>query len=263
MLAAAQLGQRIKVRVTFTDGGGTQETLTSLARGAVVAAGTANQEPTGLPTISGTVREHQTLTANTDGIADADGLTRVGYSYEWLVDDTAVSEGGTGRAYTVTASDVGKRIKVRVTFTDDRGHVETLTSAETATVPAQPNDGDVWLNVPQGRLFMYRERRVGHGLPMTVWTVWTECPEKDWHRWCAVSWVARGAGSSLFDGSGHTSRGPSRSSSIMWSVRARRAVWENAHLAIRRTYPCGHSQDVAIGCTDETVSDRPLRLLDA
>ena len=192
-LAAAQLGQRIKVRVTFTDGGGTQETVTSLATGAVVAAGTANQEPTGLPIISGTVKVDQTLTANTDGIADADGLTRVGYSYEWLVDDTAVSRGA-GKAYTVTESDVGKRIKVRVTFTDDRGYVEILTSAETATVPAQASDGDVRLD-RQGRLFMYWNG--AWGTVCNKRSATRKPRKKDWHRWCAVSWGARGARSSL------------------------------------------------------------------
>ena len=39
---------------------------------------------TGKPTISGTAQVGQTLTANTSGISDEDGLTNVTYSYQWL-----------------------------------------------------------------------------------------------------------------------------------------------------------------------------------
>ena len=253
VLAAGQLGQRIKVRVTFTDGGGTQETLTSLATSAVVAAGTANQEPTGLPTISGTVREHQTLTANTDGIADADGLTGVGYSYEWLANDTAVSR-GVGRAYTVTASDVGKRIKVRVTFTDDRGHVETLTSAETATVPAQPNDGDVWLNVPQGRLFMYRNGAWG-----TVCKSGLSGMPGERLAQVVCRQLGRTGGRLLpRTALGHFT-GPEQvlfDNVVCTGTESR--VGE-CTFSYSTNLSCGHSQDVAIGCTDETA-ERPSSL---
>ena len=57
-------------------------------------------------------------------------MTNVSYSYQWLADDTAI-EGATSSTYTPQASDNGKVIKVRVTFTDDAGHEETLTSAAT------------------------------------------------------------------------------------------------------------------------------------
>ena len=120
-LAAAQQGKRISVRVTFEDDGGTTETLTSPATGKVLAAATANQNPTGRPTISGTVRVGQTLSTNTAGIADADGLTRPRYVYQWLADDAVIS-GQTAKEYTVTSSDAGKRLKVRVNFTDDGGY---------------------------------------------------------------------------------------------------------------------------------------------
>ena len=38
------------------------------------------------------------------------------------------------------AADVGKKVKVQVSFTDDRGHVETVTSDATATVTGNDND---------------------------------------------------------------------------------------------------------------------------
>ena len=69
----------------------------------------------------------ETLTANTSGIADADGLGNVQYEYEWLADDAEIA-GATGLTYTLTDSEESKAITVRVSFTDDAGNGETLTS---------------------------------------------------------------------------------------------------------------------------------------
>ncbi|MCY4583527.1 MAG: cadherin-like beta sandwich domain-containing protein [Chloroflexi bacterium] len=92
-----------------------------------------NNAATGAPTISGTAQVGQTLTASTSDISDTDGLTNVSYSYQWLADDTEI-DGATSSTYTVQSSDNGKVIKVLVTFTDDEGADESLTSAGTATV---------------------------------------------------------------------------------------------------------------------------------
>ena len=73
------------------------------------------------------------MTASTSGITDADGLTNVTYNYQWLADDTAI-DGATSSTYTLQASDNGKVIKVRVTFTDDAGYGESLTSEGTSAV---------------------------------------------------------------------------------------------------------------------------------
>ena len=85
------------------------------------------------PIISGTAQVGQTLTASTSGISDPDGLTNTTYSYQWLADDTEI-DGATSSTYTVQTSDNGKVIKVRVTFTDDAGNDESLTSAGTSAV---------------------------------------------------------------------------------------------------------------------------------
>ena len=97
------------------------------------ATATPNSPATGAPTISGTAQVGQTLTASTSGIADADGLTNVSYSYQWLADDTEIG-GATSSTYTLQSSDSGKAIKVRVTFTDDADNEESLTSAATNSV---------------------------------------------------------------------------------------------------------------------------------
>ena len=126
-------GKSVKVRVSFTDDEGNDESLTSANTATVEAR--ANSPATGLPTISGTAQVGETLTANTSGVADVDGLSNVQYEYRWLANDSGIS-GATNATYTLVAADEGQVIKVRVSFTDDAGNNETLTSAGTAAVAA-------------------------------------------------------------------------------------------------------------------------------
>ena len=90
-----------------------------------------NRAPTGLPEISGTPRVDEVLTVSVAGIADADGTDDATFEYRWLADD-GVTEveiaQATGTTFTPTAAEVGKTIRVRVTFTDDRGTREELVS---------------------------------------------------------------------------------------------------------------------------------------
>ena len=92
-----------------------------------------NTEPAGSPTIDGTPEVGETLTASVDGIEDGDGLDNATFAYRWLADDAAI-DGGSGTTYEVGPEDVGKALKVRVTFTDDKGTAETLVSAATEAV---------------------------------------------------------------------------------------------------------------------------------
>ena len=135
-LTASEQGQTIQVQVTFTDDANNEETLTSQATVAVAAA--PNRDATGAPTIGGTPQVGETLTADTAGITDADGLTNVSYEYQWSTGGTDIP-GATGASFTLTASEEGKTIQVQVTFTDDTDHDESLTSAATETVLARPN----------------------------------------------------------------------------------------------------------------------------
>ena len=110
-----------------------QEVRVSLVLGSFPAEGAV--------AISGTAQVGSTLTADPSGITDTDGLTTPTYTYQWLrVDADGVSNettiGANAATYTLVAADVGKKIKVQVSFTDDRGHIETVTSD--ATVVAAP-----------------------------------------------------------------------------------------------------------------------------
>ena len=139
-LTDEDVGKSIKVKVYFTDDADNKDTLTSAATAAVAAR--PNSPATGLPTISGTAQVDETLTADTSGITDADGLTNVTYSYQWIRNDgTNDSDigGQTGSTYTLVSADEGKSVKVRVSFTDDRDNEETLTGAATAAVAAAPS----------------------------------------------------------------------------------------------------------------------------
>ena len=134
-LMADDEGKTVKVRVSFTDDAGNVETLTSTATNSVAAR--PNSAATGAPTINGTVQVGETLTADTSGIGDADGLTNVSYNYQWIANngtsDTDIT-GATDSSYILVAADEGKTIKVRVSFTDDAANDEILTSTETEAV---------------------------------------------------------------------------------------------------------------------------------
>ena len=78
----------------------------------------------GVPTITGTVTEDQTLTADTSGISDADGLGA--FSYQWLRDGVAIG-GATAGIYTLDDADVGHSSACDVSYTDGHGTTESLT----------------------------------------------------------------------------------------------------------------------------------------
>ena len=96
---------------------------------------TPNTPATGLPTITGTAQVGETLTANTTGISDGDGLDNATFAYQWFAADAEIGS-ATASRYTLVAADAGKAIKVRMSFTDDAGNDEELTSAVTGAVAA-------------------------------------------------------------------------------------------------------------------------------
>ena len=136
------MGKTIKLRVSFTDDAGNDESLTSAATdevGFAVQPQTSNNPATGTPTISGNAQVGEILTADTSGISDADGLTNVTFSYQWIGNDGSTDtdiQHATGSSYTLVEADEGQTIKVKVSFADDADNRETLTSTATAAVAA-------------------------------------------------------------------------------------------------------------------------------
>ena len=96
----------------------------------------------GDPLAHGERKVGATLTADTGGITDADGLTDPMFQYLWVRQDgdtlSRISR-ETLDTYTLTDDDVGKRIQLIVTFHDDYNSLERLTGPATSLiVPAAP-----------------------------------------------------------------------------------------------------------------------------
>ena len=103
------------------------------------AAAVANNPATGSPVITGTAQVGQSLYASLGSVADADGPSIIVASYQWIRVDGATETditGATTTPYTPVADDVGKQLKVRLSFTDDLGNPESRTSAATQAVLA-------------------------------------------------------------------------------------------------------------------------------
>ena len=125
----------IVVTVTAEDGTTTQTYTITMTRA-------ANSDATGAPAITGVPQVGKTLTAGTSAIMDADGLPG-SFTYQWVrVDSDGTSNetniGLNSSTYAPAAADVGKKIKVKVSFTDDAGNPEGPLASD-----AYPSDGTV------------------------------------------------------------------------------------------------------------------------
>ena len=98
----------------------------------------ANNDASGKPAITGTPGVGETLIAALGTVSDADGIPNArtsDFAWQWVrVDADGASnptdiENATASRYTLTAEDLGKRIKVRASFTDLLGSNETPESA--------------------------------------------------------------------------------------------------------------------------------------
>ena len=130
----------VRVSVSFSDDDDNDETLTSYW---LLVFTPSNTPAAGAPTISGTAQVGEELTADTLRITDANGLTNVSYEYQWISSDGSSDveiANATASTYTVAAEDAGRTIKVRVSFTDDAGTEQSLTSAATALVQSAAPD---------------------------------------------------------------------------------------------------------------------------
>ena len=97
---------------------------------------TPNSPATAQPTISGTTEVGETLTAGTSSIDDGNGLSDATFTYQWIRNngsDTDIAD-ATNSRYTLVDADAEATIKVQVSFTDDDGYPESVTSDATAAV---------------------------------------------------------------------------------------------------------------------------------
>ncbi|UOR01471.1 S-layer homology domain-containing protein [Leucobacter allii] len=137
----ADAGKTLSVRVTGTKTGYATVTKTSAAT-AAVAAGTLTAAT---PTISGTARPGETLTAS----PGTWGPAPVSLSYQWLRNGVAI-DGATAASYTPEGADIGRTLSVAVTGTKTGYASATRTSAETASVALASAP---FIDVPEGHQF--------------------------------------------------------------------------------------------------------------
>ena len=117
----AQVGQALSVRVSYTDGQGTAEAVSS---DATTALANVNDMPVGRLNITGTHTQGQTLQAQV-AFTDADTLGTL--SYQWMADGQAIT-GATSNNLTLSQAQVGKVISVVASYVDGHGHAETVRS---------------------------------------------------------------------------------------------------------------------------------------
>ena len=89
-----------------------------------------------LPTIAGTAKEGQTLTASNGSWG---GVTPISYAYQWQRCNSSGSNCGsisraTNQNYVASGTDVGKTIRVQVTATNADGKSQALSAATVSIV---------------------------------------------------------------------------------------------------------------------------------
>lgn len=133
LLSAEDIGAVITVTVSYVDGGGTQESVTSAGLGPVA---NVNDAPEGQLLIEGEPVQYSVLSV-THSITDADGVSQTPV-YQWLRNGEVI-DGEFGETYTLSQEDVGSTIQVRMRYQDDHGAFESVTSEPTAVI-ANTND---------------------------------------------------------------------------------------------------------------------------
>ena len=126
-LTQAQVGKVITARVSYTDGLGTAESVSSAATTRVA---NLNDRPTGGVAIVGSAALNQTL-STFHTLFDEDGLGTI--NWQWLADGQVIG-GATGSTLVLGQAQVGKAISVRASYTDGFGTAEMVTSPTTAKV---------------------------------------------------------------------------------------------------------------------------------
>jgi VCBS repeat-containing protein len=151
----AQVGQYLRVQVTYTDQSNTAETINSAVVGPVV---NVNDDPIGNVVItvlnSGNVEENQTLSANASTITDEDGLGELAYQWQSFDEEqNAWVNLADATTTTLLLGDnvIGKQVRMLVSYTDLQGKFETVVSAAVGPV-ANVNDLPVGKPIITGQL---------------------------------------------------------------------------------------------------------------
>ncbi|WP_445152678.1 hypothetical protein [Baekduia sp. Peel2402] len=189
VLTGDDINKTIKVSVTATNGAGSASADSSLT---ALVTGSAPVN-SAVPTITGTAKDSQTLTAANGTWT---GSATITYSREWRRCDTAGNNcvaivDATGTTYAVTATDVGKKLRLAVTATNGVG-AATAVSAATATVtalaPANTTVPTIGTAAKEGVRIIPEVGTWTGSAPLTYTYQWQRCDAAGAN--CAPQWPA-------------------------------------------------------------------------
>ena len=106
-----------------------------------------NEAPVGDLVITGTLAEGETLTADSSGVSDEDGMSMTDEMYQWYSGGVAIAD-ATSSTYTLVNSDTGNLIQVSMTYNDTDGRPTTTLSANTTAIVGVDNNDPVSTEVP-------------------------------------------------------------------------------------------------------------------
>jgi subtilisin family serine protease/fibronectin type 3 domain-containing protein len=172
---SADIGSTLRVTVTASNSAGASAPASS-TQTAEVKPGFAPTN-TAAPTITGTAKTGQTLTASTGSWTEVP----TSYTYQWQRCDTTGAscgpiEGASAPTYTVKLADLGSTFRVTVTASNSAGTAAPATSVQTAEVTA----GSAPLNTAAPTIT--GTAKVGQMLTASTGT-WTESPTSYAYQW--------------------------------------------------------------------------------
>jgi hypothetical protein len=147
------VGLRLRLRVTATGPGGVQTAASNATRPIAASSTSGAPKNTVEPSVSGSARQGQTLTAR---VGSWTGATPIAYAYQWLRCNAAAGNcvalaGQTKPSYVVASTDLSSRLRVRVTASNPRGSATATSNATAqagATGPVIPADA---VRLPSGK----------------------------------------------------------------------------------------------------------------
>jgi len=138
-LVGTDAGHTVRVRVTATNADGSSSAQS--AQTAAIAAATSSAAPknTSLPTVSGTAKVGQTLTAAPGSWSG----NPTSFAYQWQRCDADVAAcsnllGATSTTYAVPLADLGYRLRVVVTAKNAKGSTSATSAITTIVAPTTP-----------------------------------------------------------------------------------------------------------------------------
>jgi hypothetical protein len=136
-LVAADEGSTMRVRVTATNADGSSSAQSEQTAAVAPVTSSAAPKNTAPPTIAGTAKVGQTLTAN-EGTWSGNPT---GYAFQWQRCDADVIVcsnvvGATAKTYLVRIADLGYRVRVRVTARSDKGSATANSALSPIVAPA-------------------------------------------------------------------------------------------------------------------------------